>query len=168
MSARKLIPDQMEYPSFLVSPLHDTDEALRKGHYDGNPPFITNETVSLKLVGHGERKQVYVVPLQRRLGQDEYAAYLTTKGFVPCVKAPNYLAGLMAKVSEIHMPPELRDKCLVAAEPNKPTSVFQDKERQKCFLCVHRYGLYRIPGLVGISGDWNTQYALLAELAPKA
>ena len=107
----------IEFTSFLVAPINDIEEGLKEGHYSGNPPFINKETVRLRPVEG--RKEIYIVPLRKRVRQDEYAAYLATKGLRPCVDGPNYLVGLMAQVPETAMPEVLRNRYVVAAESNR-------------------------------------------------
>lgn len=149
------------YYSFLVSPVNSLDDALRDGNFDGCSFSVSAERVKFRATNG--RKKVCVVPLTKKLEPDKIPERLASVGLKPCADAPNFLGGLMATVPEADMPLELRDKKIVAAEPDNQSSVFLNEHGQRCFLCVHRHGLYRIPGLVAVEGDWNTLWALLGE-----
>ncbi|MEK7208414.1 MAG: hypothetical protein AAB699_02585 [Patescibacteria group bacterium] len=92
---------------------------------------------------------------------------LLALGKQPCKDAPAYLLGLMAAVPEDKMPAELRNKHIVAAEPDK-SSVFADGDGGRCFLCVGRYddGFRRL-NRMRVVGRWGGRCAFLTEnLAP--
>ncbi|MDO8483260.1 MAG: hypothetical protein Q7S86_05610 [bacterium] len=161
MNITNIVAKKPRYYSFLVSPVSNLDDALKNGHFNGCSFSVSAERVKLRATDG--RKKVCVIPLTRKLEPDKILNHLASVGLKPCADAPNFLGGLMAAVQEADMPQELRDIQIVAAEPENPSSIFLNERGQKCFLCVHRHVLYRIPGLVGVEGDWSTRWALLGE-----
>lgn len=151
------------FPYFDVDPINDVEQGIREGNLTSHYDFITNETV--KLVPAQGRKRVYVVPFNETVGQNDYAARLAEYGLKPCQNAPNYLLGLLKQVPEHEMPQELANKHIVAAEPKTPSSVFQGRDGDQCFLYACRLGANRGLDLRDVSREWDGYWAFLAEIA---
>lgn len=66
----------------------------------------------------------------------------------------------MAKFSEHELPETVKNKCIVAAEPN---SVFKLNKNTQCFLSVTRGNLTRRLSLTNIKGGWLNNWFFLAE-----
>ena len=139
-----------------IKPINTVEEGIRQGHYSDYYKFITDETVKLK-PETGE-KTIYTVGFNRTIGETEYIDLLRRESKKPCT--PNYMLGLMAQVREEKMPPKLRNKYIVAAEPN---SVFTDRRGFHCFLCVDRFDVYRRLSLSFVGRGWDDGYVFLAE-----
>ena len=144
-----------------IQPINTAEEGIRVGHYDGHYSFITNETVPLQPVQGA--KNLHLVFFNRTIGETECMELLRTEGKQPCRNGPQYLFGLMAHVPEDKMPAELRNKDLVAAEPDNKSSVFTGGSGHRCFLYVLRDGGYRRLGLASVGREWSDDWAFLAE-----
>ncbi len=121
-----------------INPINTVEEGIAQGHYNDYYQHITNKTVPLQKVAGA--KNLYLVCFGRTSGETDYVELLRAEGKQPCRNAPQYLLGLMAAVPEDKMPEELRNKDLVAAEPDNEASAFSGVRRDRCFLCVRRYG----------------------------
>lgn len=144
-----------------INPVNTAEEGIRVGHYDDCDPFITNETVPLQPVQGA--KDLHLVSFNRIIGETESVELLRAEGKRPCQNAPQYLLGLMAAVPEERMPQELRNKKLLAAEPDNKSSVFSDENGYRCFLCIFRDGGGRELSLAIVDGEWSGFCAFLAE-----
>lgn len=144
-----------------VRPINAAEEGIRLGHYTDYYRFITNKTVRLQPV-EGEKK-LHVVCFNRTVGETEYIELLHAERKQPCKNGPNYLLGLMEKVPEERMPVELGNKDIVAALPDKTSSVFSDEVGSRCFLCADRFGANRKLNLTSIGRKWDDVWAFLAE-----
>ena len=144
-----------------INPVSTVKEGIRVGHYDDHYSFMTNETVPLQPVQGA--KNLHLVCFDRTIGETEYVELLRTEGKRPCQNAPQYLLGLMAAVPEDKMPEELRNKNLVAAEPDNKSSAFAVRFGYRCFLCVFRRGGYRGLDLADVGRLWRGDFAFLAE-----
>lgn len=108
-------------------------------------------------------KRVFVVPFELDSERNK-TAFLSKHGLKPCLNGPSYLMGLMVKIPKGEMPEEIRDKFIVAAEPDNPSSIFLDEYGRKCFLYTHNNLRYRL--LIDINFDlFDDMWALLAESA---
>jgi len=153
-------PFTIPFPN--ISPINTAEEATKQGHYDDYYRFISNETV--KIEPAKVPKNLHLVCFDRAIGETEYVELLRTEGKRPCQNAPQYLLGLMAAVPEDKMPKELRNKYLVAAEPDNRSSAFTVECGCRCFLFVYRYGGDRKLCLAYVvSRRWNDRWAFLAE-----
>lgn len=144
-----------------VSPINTAEEAIKQGHYNDYYRLILNGTVEIE-PAKGP-KNLHLVCFNRTVGETEYVELLRAEGKRPCQNAPQYLLGLMAQVPEDKMPAELRNKDLVAAEPDNSSSVFTGKDGDRCFLCVYRLGGRRKLNLVRVDRRWYDYWAFLAE-----
>ena len=143
-----------------VNPINTAETGISQGHYTDHYRFITNETVPVE-PAKGP-KNLHLVCFNRIVGETEYVERLRAEGKQPCKNAPAYLLGLMAAVPEDKMPVELRNKYIVAAEPDNKSSTFVAGFGFRCFLCVSRSGAYR--GLLLCVGrKWLDNWAFLAE-----
>src|SRR3989338_1701538 len=100
------------HSSFLIHPINDVREGIKRGRYTDVYYFINPQTVPLPYA-KGE-KRVHVGCFDTELKEDEYSLRLGKIGLKPCEYAPNYLLGLMAQVSEEEMPQELRGRYILA------------------------------------------------------
>ena len=151
------------FPS--ISPINTAEEGIAQGHYTDHYRFIKDKTVPLQPVQGA--KSLHLVCFDRTIGETEYVELLRAEGKQPCRNAPQYLLGLMAQVTEDKMPEELRNKNLVAAEPDNKSSAFAGRSGLRCFLCVGRWGGDRRLDLTIVDGEWRDGWAFLAEdLAP--
>ena len=144
-----------------VQPINSVGTGISRGHYTDHYDFITNGTVPLHTVKGA--KNLYLVCPNRTIGETEYVELLRAVGKQPCRNAPQYLLGLMAKVPESEMPAELRNKKLVAAEPDNTSSVFVGKYGDPCFLGVDRGVGYRKLSFTKVGGGWAGPWVFLAE-----
>ena len=144
-----------------INPVSTAEEGIRVGHYDDHHSFITNETVPLQKVAG--TKNLHLVCFNRTIGETEYVKLLRAEGKQPCRHAPQYLLGLMAAVPEDKMPAELRNKDLVAAEPDNKASAFTDKDSYRCFFFVYRGDGSRELYLIRVFRKWYDYWAFLAE-----
>lgn len=144
-----------------VNPINTVKEGIKLGHYTDHYGFITDTTVPLQPVQGA--KNLHLVCFGRTIGKTEYMELLRAEGKRPCRNAPQYLLGLMAAVPEDQMPAELRNKDLVATEPDNASSVFAGKYGDRCVLCVNRNDGYRTLNLAGVDGGWLDYWAFLAE-----
>lgn len=156
---------RMKFPSWIVKPICDIEEALKRGHYTGHYNYITKETVKLpKAKG---KKRVYAVLFNEILGEAEYINRLAARGLKPCKNSPSYLAGLMAHVTADQMREELEYAYFVAAEPGNPSSVFHGQIGNHCFLSVRQNSSNRLLGLTSVDfetlGVRSDSFELLAE-----
>ena len=149
------------HPFPNINPVSTVKEGIRVGHYDDHYSFITNETVPLQPVQGA--KNLHLVCFDRTIGETEYVELLRTEGKRPCQNAPQYLLGLMAAVPEDKMPKELRNKYLVAAEPDNRSSAFTVECGCRCFLYVRRDVGYRGLRLSFVGRVWYGYCAFLAE-----
>ena len=148
-----------------INPINTAEEAIKQGHYNDYYRFISNETVKIE-PAEGP-KNLHLVCFNRTIGETEYVELLRAEGKRPCRNAPAYLGGLMKEVPEDKMPEELRNKDLVAAEPDTTSSVFAGRSGRRCFLCVSRGGGARMLDRAGVDGEWVGGWAFPAEdLAP--
>ena len=148
-----------------ISPINTAEAGITQGHYDDHYSFITNETVPLQPVQGA--KDLHLVCFDWTIGETGYVELLRADGKQPCRNSPQYLLGLMAQVPEERMPEELRNKDLVAAEPDNEASAFTDERGYRCFLCVgDRRGGYRLLNLVSVDRGWLDYWAFLAEDSP--
>ncbi len=144
-----------------INPVSTAEEGIRVGHYDNHYSFITNETVPLQKVAGA--KNLHLVCFDRTIGETEYVELLRAEGKQPCRNAPQYLLGLMAAVPEDKMPTELRNKDLVAAEPDNASSAFTGESGNRCFLYVDRHDGFRELFLIYVVREWSDGWAFLAE-----
>ena len=148
-----------------IQPVNTAETGIAQGHYTDHYRFITNETVPVE-PAKGP-KNLHLVCFDRTIGEMEYVELLRAEGKQPCRNGPAYLLGLMVAVPEDQMPVELRNKDLVAAEPDNKASVFTDGVGFRCFLYVNRDGARRELDLFGVGREWSGRWAFLAEdLAP--
>ena len=144
-----------------IQPVNTAETGIAQGHYTDHYRFITNETVPVE-PAKGP-KNLHLVCFDRTIGEMEYVELLRAEGKQPCRNGPAYLLGLMVAVPEDQMPAELRNKDLVAAEPDNKASAFADVSGRRCFLYVHRFGAYRELRLIGVNGEWGDGWPFLAE-----
>ena len=144
-----------------INPVNTAEEGIRDGHYNKHYSFITNETVPIQPVKGP--KNLHLVCFDRTIGETEYVELLRAEGKRPCRNAPAYLLGLMKEVPEDKMPEELRNKDLVAAEPDNKASAFTGRYGYRCFLCVGRDEASRELDLVSVGRRWYGYWAFLAE-----
>ncbi len=164
-AAERGVKKRMKFPSWLVEPVTDIEDAKKRGHFTSCYDHITAKTVKLpKAQG---KKRVFAVPFNKSIGEKAYVALLAEHGLKPCVNAPSYLMGLMVQVPESEMPAELKGKYIVAAEPDVASSVFRGLDGVRCFLCVDRLGgASRELDLTRVGfGGWDGAWAFLAEEA---
>ena len=144
-----------------INPVNTVETGIALGHYVDHYAFITNETVPVEPAR--DAKNLHLVCFDSTDDETEYVELLRAEGKQPCRNAPAYLLGLMATVPEDKMPEELRDKDLVAAEPDNRSSTFIDKNRDRCFLYVLRWGATRELDLIDVELKVEDGWALLAE-----
>ena len=147
------------FPS--ISPINTAEEGIAQGHYTDHYRFIKDKTVPLQPVQGA--KSLHLVCFDRTIGETEYVELLRAEGKQPCRNAPQYLLGLMAQVTEDKMPEELRNKDLVAAEPDNKSSVFTGRFGYRCFLYVLRGGVFRRLDLTAVGRRGFDRWAFLAE-----
>ena len=166
MAAERVIKKRKKFSSWEVEPICDVNDAYARGQYTDKYDWITRKTVPLpKATG---KKRVFIVPFNRTIGETEFVKLLAEHDLKPCVNGASYLAGLMAKVPESEMQGELANKHIIAAEPDNPSAVFQNRYGSRCFLCVRRSdgGARRRLSLANVEyGDWDGHCAFLAEEA---
>lgn len=135
--------------SAIITPCNNLSEAIKKGGYDGGVyDHITEQTVPLTPAEGAKR--VYFLPVKRNVDIGQEEAYVNEFGLTLCKNAPNYLLGAMVQLSEDKLPDSLKGKDLVAAD----SSVFRDKNGDRCFLYAFRSAGWRSLGLVDL-GYWG-------------
>ncbi len=147
--------------------INPAEDAIKQRHYNdyyrvfSNYRFFPNETVKIE-PAEGP-KNLHLVCFNRTIGETEYVELLRAIGKRPCRNAPAYLTCLVVQVPEDKMPAELRNKHIVAAEPDNKFSVFTDEFCFPCFRCVRRDSGGRELRLIRVGGDWLGTWAFLAE-----
>lgn len=144
-----------------IQPINSVEEGIRQGHYTDHYFDITDETVPLKRVAGA--KVLYVVCFNSTIEEAELAELLRAEGRQPCRNAPQYLLGLMKKVTEDKMPKEFHNKDLIAAEPDNEASVFCREVGVPCFLCVYRGAARRRLNLIRAGRKLYGHFACIAE-----
>lgn len=148
-----------------INPINNIEKGIEHGHYTCHYCIITDKAVPLQSAQGA--KNLHLVCFSRAIMKMEYIELLRAEGKQPCRNSPNYLLGLMARVSEGGMPEGLCSKSLVAVEPDNESSFFPTgfKRSRNCFLCVVRRGVVRELSLfyVGSEWDWDESLAFLAE-----
>lgn len=144
-----------------ISPVSTVETGLAQGHFNDHYSFITNGTVPVE-PAKGP-KNLHLVCFDRTIDETECVELLRAEGKQPCRNGPAYLLGLMAAVPEGKMPEELRNKNLVAAEPDNNASAFTDSLGYRCFLYVFRLVAYRELRLIDVDRRWFDSWAFLAE-----
>lgn len=144
-----------------IHPINTVEEGIRQGHYNDYYRHITDQTVPLRPAAGA--KTLHLVCFNRIVGETEFVELLRAEGKRPCQDAPNYKLGLMAQVPEEQMPEVLRNKDIVAAEPDNSSSVFTDEVGSRCFLYVLRYVADRGLSLTDVGRRWHDGWAFLAE-----
>ena len=124
-----------------IQPVNTAETGIAQGHYTDHYRFITNETVPVE-PAKGP-KNLHLVCFDRTIGEMEYVELLRAEGKQPCRNGPAYLLGLMVAVPEDQMPVELRNKDLVAAEPDNKASAFAGRRGYRCFLYISRSEAHR-------------------------
>ncbi len=154
-----------EFPSWVVEPICDIRLATERAGLN-NRTFDKN----LKLPFAQGAKRVYVAEFNIPLKPLEYLEKLAGHGLQPCIGGPSYLAGLMAQVPRKEMPPEIRNKWIVAAGPKNSIQVdFMGKISSKYFHTATAPNGYcdfaacHIPPYEVFPTHWETNWAFLAE-----
>ena len=140
--------------STVIEPVTTMDWIINRYFRLDRDRFITDETVKVKLVR--DAKRVYVVPFWYGLMLAEYK-------LKPWVDSPAYLLGLIGQICAERIPKEFNNVHFVAIEPDNPTSVFQNANGERCFLCVFRRDAYYKLGLISVCQEQNIYSVFLAE-----
>lgn len=150
--------------SVVVDPINNIALAIEKGNYDSVYDWISNDHSRVPLTEAEGPKRIYFVPVTENVNTGDEEAYVNKFGLTLCKSAPNYLSGAMAAIPENKLPAELAGKDFVAAE-NAESSVFQDRDGDRCFLCVYRRDGRRRLSLVSVDVRWSagSDWVFLAE-----
>jgi hypothetical protein len=127
--------------SFLISPINNLEEGIKKGKYNSFYKEIPHQILSLQQIDINP-KQLYLIPISKIVSKTDCIKKLEAMGFKPCSYSPNYLLGLMAQVMEICKYKELQNKCIIALEFEN-SIVLRYKNDYSYFLCVSIIGKKR-------------------------
>ena len=156
----------IKFPYFDVCPLREIviRDVAENVLVNSKGEAITSGAVRLKKV-EGGLKRIYVVFSEETVNSMGYIPLLESLGLIPCINAPHYLLGLMNSVPEEQMPEMLKDKSIVAAEPDNPDSMFRRNGDGLCFLGVYRKLLHREFRLTVTNRPWPNIFAFLGQTA---
>ncbi len=151
-----------KFHSWILKPFSDVELAVKRSK--ATSKALASDGVIIDY--GGQEKEVYVIPFGRMIGENEYEMLLHELGFKPCKFGPSYLLRLMVQVPLIEMPVDLRDKNIVAAEPNNPSSFFPNNVECKGFMCLRQNVKTQERELGDVligGGEWPENWAFLAE-----
>jgi hypothetical protein len=148
------------FPSFDVYPASLLD-SFHKRCYNSIYEGLIAQQKETNAISH-EMKKVYLVSFNKAVDSKDYMELLKKYNMKPCINASNYLLGIMGKYSELDFPKTLINKCLVAAEPNNPHSIFYEAGN-KCYLAVIRQNQKRRLTITETESGWLSNWAFLAE-----
>lgn len=129
--------------TYTVNPINSIEEI--RSDYSYVYSYINDTTIPL--VPENDTKEVQIVKYDKDMTMHEIIMDMTAKGLK--LASPNALLGFAKE----HFDVIEKNQWLVA-----PSSVFQDRDGDRCFLRVRRYDGERRLGLVFVGDYWYADY----------